>query len=221
MYIDLDLHFSDGVSEAFASTSHSQSPSVLTLSLHHSSPGFFPASLLADLTPLDTPNPFSLSIPLSQGASNATFLRMWRNCVEPVRKTFRPDFVVLQCGVDGLAGDPNAVWNWGLNAEHEGSLGWCVKQCVEWGPKVMLLGGGGYHSANAARAWSYLTTVACGTALPMDTAIPDHKAFPIYAPSFTLEVAPGNMQDQNSEEGLRLVEERLRELADRLRSSCV
>ena len=143
MYIDLDLHFSDGVSEAFL-TNVSSSPSVLTLSVHHAAPGFFPASPLGELTRLDNSHPFTLSLPLLQGASNATFARIWRSCIEPVRQTFQPDYVVLQCGVDGLAGDPHAVWNWGIDVSAEGSMGWCLQQAMTWGPKLLLLGGGAH-----------------------------------------------------------------------------
>jgi histone deacetylase 8 len=60
--------------------------------------------------------------------------------------------------VDGLAGDPCAVWNWGLGSrgldseENErggsegepvmGSLGWYVTQILKWPGKKIFLGGG-------------------------------------------------------------------------------
>ncbi|KAJ7512578.1 histone deacetylase complex protein [Mycena galericulata] len=205
MYLDLDLHFSDGVSHAFHRAS-TGSPNLLTFSIHHAAPGFFPASPLAGL-PTPGGDPFTLSLPLRPGASNRTFARAWQ-CVERVRAAFDPDFVVLQCGVDGLAGDPCAVFNWSLGpagvqgeGEGEGSLSWCVRQVVEgWRGKKLLLGGGGYDSPNAARAWAYLTSVALGNPLSLDTEIPDHAHFPAYAPSFVLDVPAGNMQDQNSDE---------------------
>ncbi|KAH9939186.1 histone deacetylase 8 [Amylocystis lapponica] len=206
MYLDLDLHFSDAVSHAFSSTSRG-TPQVLTLSLHHAAPGFFPASPLSALpNPSDTAfDPFTLSLPLAAGAADATFARAWRS-VERVRDAFRPDVVVLQCGVDGLAGDPCAVWNWSLGAG-AGSLGWCVgRVCRGWACKVLLLGGGGYHSPNAARAWTYLTAVALGRGLALDADIPDHTAFPLYAPSFTLDVPAGNTPDKNTDRYLGEVE---------------
>lgn len=42
--------------------------------------------------------------------------------------------------------------------------------------------------------------------LALDSEIPDHRAFPLYGHSFTLDVPAGNMQDQNSEEYLKTVE---------------
>jgi histone deacetylase 8 len=45
-----------------------------------------------------------------------------------------------------------------------------------------------------------------GQSLSLDTEIPDHKAFPLYAHSFTLDVPAGNMQDQNTEQYVTHVE---------------
>ncbi|KAJ7089350.1 hypothetical protein B0H15DRAFT_840446 [Mycena belliarum] len=204
MYLDLDLHFSDGVSHAFHQTSKG-SPHLLTFSIHHAAPGFFPASPLAEL-PFPGGDPFTLSLPLREGASNQTFAHAWK-CVERVHAVFDPDYVVVQCGVDGLSGDPCAIFNWSLGPS-EGSLGWCVGRIVnEWRGKKVLLGGGGYDSPNAARAWAYLTSVALGHPLSLDTEIPEHAYLNSYAPSFVLDVPAGNMQDQNSAEYLRTVEE--------------
>jgi histone deacetylase 8 len=136
LYIDLDLHFADGVCEAFKSMSHSNSgPSqVLTLSIHYCGSGFFPASPLAELpNPLSNMDPYTLSIPLKQGCSGTTLRDVWVHMVEPIKDAFfghtslsdtcggsvglnshlpgELQFVVLQCGVDGLAGDPCAIWN--------------------------------------------------------------------------------------------------------------
>jgi len=131
------------------------------MSIHHASPGFFPVSPLTSLPSLvsDTFDPFTLSIPLHRGASNRTYARIWP-IIERVQQIFKPDYVVLQCGVDALAGDPYGILNWGLGPD-EGSLGWCVRKVIEeWNGKKVLLGGGGYNSPNVARAWAYLTSIA-------------------------------------------------------------
>jgi histone deacetylase 8 len=46
-----------------------------------------------------------------------------------------------------------------------------------------------------------------GHTLSLDTEIPDHAHFPLYAPSFLLDVPAGNMQDQNSDDYLCTVDE--------------
>ncbi|TCD64178.1 hypothetical protein EIP91_004450 [Steccherinum ochraceum] len=185
------------------SSSSTTSSQVLTLSIHHSAPGFFPVSPLASLSDPSDPSfdPFTLSLPLAQGTSSASIARIWP-CAERVKDAFQPDYVVVQCGVDGLAGDPYATWNLAL-ADGEGSLGWCIERiCAQWQAKILLLGGGGYNSPNAARAWTYLTSIALGCTLSPEADIPDHAAFPLYAPSFTLDFPAGNVRDQNTPEYL-------------------
>ncbi|TFY74746.1 hypothetical protein EWM64_g9264 [Hericium alpestre] len=209
MYLDLDLHLSDAVSAAFhtPSPASSSAPQILTLSIHHAAPGFFPVSKLAALPDPSDPSfdPFTLAVPLLAGASCATFARVWVSVVEKVKAAFNPGYVVIQCGVDGLAGDPCKVWNWAIGGE--GGMGWCIKRIVnDRNHKILLLGGGGYNSPNAARAWAYLTSIARGEVLSLETPIPDHGAFPAYAPSFTLDVPPGNARDQNSDEYLSRIE---------------
>ncbi|KAI6104185.1 hypothetical protein F5141DRAFT_1127734 [Pisolithus sp. B1] len=142
MYVDLDVHFSDAVSQAFYNASSTASSQILTLSIHYTSSGFFPPSFLSDLSNPDDPtfDPFTLSLPLKAGASNRTFARIWP-IVNGIENTFDPDFIVIQCGVDGLAGDPVATWNWCLGGE--GSLGsWLEKMLRQWRGKKLLLGGG-------------------------------------------------------------------------------
>ena len=161
MYLDLDLHFADGVSIPFSNSGSSSTvkPRILTLSIHHASPGFYPSHPLASLTPSDTPDPYTLSIPLHRGASNKTFEQVWPS-VQRIREAFEPEYIVVQCGVDGLSGDPMATWNWGIDLNERGSMGWAVNEVLQWRCKTLLVGGGGYHSPNAARAWTYLTSIA-------------------------------------------------------------
>lgn len=142
-YIDLDLHFSDGVSGPFANSFKSSrlGPQILILSIHHSAPGFYPSSLLSGLTRSDTSDPYTLSIPLKAGASSVTFAKIWES-VEQLKESFDPDYMVVQCGVDGLAGDPMAKWNWTIDQDESGSMGWCIKNILSWGCKTLLLGGG-------------------------------------------------------------------------------
>ena len=145
MYLDLDLHFSDAVSHAFHSDRRAKSNTtsqVLTFSIHHAAPGFFPISLLSSFpdSSVNSSDPFTISLPLRLGASPRTFAHIWKH-VERARKTFDPMYVVVQCGTDGLAGDPCVVWNWSCGYE-EGEMGWCVSRVLQWGCKVLLLGGG-------------------------------------------------------------------------------
>lgn len=110
--------------------------------MHHAAPGFFPVSPRAYLPDIADPafDPFTLSIPLREGASNLTYHRIWP-CIERIKDIFDPDYIVMQCGADGLAGDPCATFNWSLGGG-PGSLGWCVHRVLRWKGKKLLLGGG-------------------------------------------------------------------------------
>ncbi|KLO16512.1 histone deacetylase 8 [Schizopora paradoxa] len=205
MYLDLDLHFSDAVTQCFYNASQSRSmPQVLTLSVHYDSPGFFPPSLYSGFPDPKSENfdPLSLSLPLQRGASASTYTRIW-HIIEDVQGAFDPDFVIVQCGVDGLAGDPCGMFNWSID-NREGDMAWCIDQVVnKWNRRTLLLGGGGYNSPNAARAWAHLTSVTRGRRIPEDTPVPDHSAFPLYSPSFTLDIPKGNMIDENTNDYLK------------------
>lgn len=153
LYLDLDLHHGDGVESALSST-----PSTLTLSLHLHGVLFFPSTGSLHSSGPSPPNPaafHSLNAALHPGLNEASLLRIWDTCVEPVKVAFGPDAVVLQCGVDGLAGDPCKEWN--LNSRGMGKV---VERVCGWGLKTLLLGGGGYNTSNTAKCWSYLTSVA-------------------------------------------------------------
>lgn len=116
LYLDLDLHWGDGVEEAWYN-----SPSVLTLSVHYWARGFFPAggseraphdarpaspsadedgphggnaqddsaagSLHAPPGPAAAPA-HALNLPLLAGASDATLARVWDSCVEPAVEAY-------------------------------------------------------------------------------------------------------------------------------------
>lgn len=164
-YLDMDLHYSDGVSAAFHSptvypypleegVNPPKPPNVLTLSVHHSSPIFFPPPTPLSLLPSPgTESPFSLSIPLSAYPSRQTYAKVFNQCIQPIREAWDPDYVILQLGTDSLPGDRVGQYgNWSV--EGEGGIKWVVERVKEWGKKVCVTGGGGYRHDNAARAWA-------------------------------------------------------------------
>lgn len=128
-----------GVAEAFLTIPPSK-PSVLTLSIHHHAPLFFPSGQGSERTALDTPSPHTLSLPLAEGTSVASLASAWES-VELLKSAWRPDFVIVCCGVDGLADDGKGVWNLS-SGEEPGGLGWVVRQICDWQLGTVLLGGG-------------------------------------------------------------------------------
>jgi histone deacetylase 1/2/histone deacetylase 8 len=178
MYLDLDLHYGDGVAQAFLSPTHYPSPlppgrkpprppQVLTLSMHHSSPIFFPPTTPhSGLPSPDTPNPFTLSIPLAAYPSASTYAGVFPS-VNAIREAYRPDYVVLQLGADGLPHD--RVGQYGAwSVDGPGGMLWVVDKVIAWGVPMIVLGGGGYNHPNTARAWARVTAklVSCRVETP-------------------------------------------------------
>jgi histone deacetylase 8 len=57
-----------------------------------------------------------------------------------------------------------------------------------------------------------------GQPLPLHVDIPDHNGFPFYKPSFTLDIPPGNMIDENTDKYLEHIEQVYSQIVDRLRA---
>ncbi|WRT66529.1 uncharacterized protein IL334_003488 [Kwoniella shivajii] len=226
LYLDLDLHYSDGVSSAFHSTktypdpatrtttttSTSASkptnppikpPSVLTFSIHHSSTGFYPPSTSwSELTSPRHPTPFSLAIPLKAYPSSRTYKKIWDGCVEPIVKEWNPDYIMVQLGSDGLPNDRVGQYgNWSVH--DQGGMNWCIEKIKNWKKKTCFTGGGGYNHPNSARAWATVTSTLLGRPISAETPIPHHDHFDEYAHSFTMEVPEGHMEDQNDPEYIK------------------
>ncbi|KAL7421968.1 hypothetical protein Q5752_003740 [Cryptotrichosporon argae] len=248
MYLDLDLHYGDGVAQAFHSgvrfddaargadvdedesangvgaqskrkskgAAKKRAPQVLTLSVHHSSPVFFPPTTpLSTLPAPDTASPFSLSIPLRAYASPATYYAVWPS-VERVRAAFDPDYVVLQLGADGLPADH--IGRFGAwHTEREGGMRWCVQQVRAWGLPLCVMGGGGYDHANTARAWALVLSDLVDRPLDATMDVPDHEHYPHYAPSYTLEVAESTAADENPEAYMQEIDDTFKAIAERIK----
>jgi histone deacetylase 1/2/histone deacetylase 8 len=193
LYLDMDLHYGDGVALAFRSPAvfpyplkgRPRPPQVLTLSVHHAAPIFFPPGA-PSTTPADTPHLFSLAYGLEAYAHAPTYARAWAS-IERIAAAWKPDYVVLQLGVDALPRDPVGMYGgWGVVGP--GSVPWVVERVRAWARPTVVLGGGGYVSADAARAWALSTARLVGSPVGPEESVPDHGFWEEYAPGYTLEV---------------------------------
>ncbi|KAJ2584438.1 Histone deacetylase 8 [Coemansia sp. RSA 1836] len=193
LYIDLDLHHGDGVQGAFLHSS-----SVMTLSLHHHARGFYPGSGGAADEGRGRGVGRSINAALRHGASDATFARVFTAAAEAAVDAFGPRAVVVQCGCDGLAGDPHRVFN--LTGQ---ALVDAVRAVVAWDLPTLLLGGGGYNHANVARCWTRLAAVAAGEGdIAPSEDIPEHAFLGDYAPAFDMAIDATLAADDNTNESI-------------------
>ncbi|KAF4528781.1 hypothetical protein B566_EDAN017113 [Ephemera danica] len=195
LYIDLDVHHGNGVESAFIGNSR-----VLTMSLHLYEPGFYPCTGGLDEVGNESALYSTVNIPFRAGLSDQNLNTVFSRISEKVLECFSPDAIVVQCGADGLNKDPLGGFSLTLQG-----LGTCVQQILSWDKPTLFLGGGGYNSANAARLWTYLTSLIVGKEISND--IPDHKYFLEYGKgySYELHISPGQRVDLNTPEYLESI----------------
>lgn len=197
LYIDVDVHHGDGVENAFAYTNK-----VATVSFHQHEPGFFPGS--GDHVCKGSGKKgkyYSINVPLKRGLSTNVFTEsVFKPIINSVMEKYAPQAIVLQCGVDGLVHDKlvgQYGWNLSTTAfttviEHVLSL--------RGSAPVLILGGGGYHHANAAKTWAACTDRIIGKNLvDLDKDIPEFDYWEYFKPEFGAAVESGMMKDENLE----------------------
>ncbi|XP_060532176.1 histone deacetylase 8-like [Cylas formicarius] len=191
LYLDLDIHHGNGVENAFQC-----SKKILTLSFHKCSPGFYPGTGSLNEVGLGKGKYYSINVPLKEGVSDETYLAAFNAIFPIVLDSFKPSLIVVQCGADGLNGDPIGQCNLTIK-----SLGRCVDTVLKSQLPALFLGGGGYNFANTARLWTYLTALIIGK--DIDPDVPDRSEyFSIYGPTFELQIEKGQRRDCNDEKYL-------------------
>ena len=94
-----------------------------------------------------------LNIPLKPGSGDTEFMKTWPR-VEQHLARFEPEFILFQCGADGLLGDPLAHLDYSA-ATHVHAARSLVNIAERFAKgRLMAFGGGGYDRNNLARAWS-------------------------------------------------------------------
>jgi len=186
LYIDLDIHHGDGVENAFA-----YSKKVFTLSIHKYEEGYFPGTgSLADVG-LGSGRYYTCNVPLKDGASDATYFKVFKKTCEKVVEKFQPEAIVCQCGADSLVNDPMGTFNLTLKSYRQ-----CVRHLKQLQLPLLILGGGGYNLANAARCFTSVLAVLVDKELKPD--IPESELFDSFGPAFELEISTGLRRDENT-----------------------
>jgi len=94
-----------------------------------------------------------LNVPLPPNADDGLFFRLWP-AAERFLDLFRPQFVLLQCGADCLAGDPITHLRLSTQVHREVTAALCRLSDRHCEGRLLALGGGGYDRAHTAQAWT-------------------------------------------------------------------
>ncbi|XP_042218643.1 histone deacetylase 8-like isoform X2 [Homarus americanus] len=190
LYVDLDIHHGDGVENAFFF-----SPKVVTMSFHQLEAGFFPGTGKCKDTGQGKGRYYSFNIPYKAGINNKQFVYLIESILYNLCEVYLPDAVVCQCGADAICGDPLG----GANLTPEAFRA-CVRHVLNLNKPTLFLGGGGYNKVNTAKLWTTITSEILN--IPISAEIPEHQFFPLYGPSFELEVTAGLRKSENTQKSL-------------------
>jgi acetoin utilization protein AcuC len=147
-YVDIDAHHGDGVFYAYESD-----PQLIFADIHEDASTLYPGTGAADEIGTGAAAGTKLNLPLAAGSTDADFDRVWPQVTAHLQR-FEPQFIILQCGTDSLAGDP--LTHLQLSAEsHARAARELAALAVQLGHgRILALGGGGYNRANLAVGWN-------------------------------------------------------------------
>ncbi|KAG8143011.1 putative Histone deacetylase protein [Naja naja] len=196
LYVDIDIHHGDGVEEAFYTTDR-----VMTASFHKYGE-YFPGT--GDLRDIGAGKGkyYAVNYPLRDGIDDESYEAIFKPVMSKVMETFQPSAVALQCGSDSLSGDRLGCFNLTIKGHAK-----CVEFIKSFNLPMLMLGGGGYTIRNVARCWTYETAVALNTEIPNE--LPYNDYFEYFGPDFKLHISPSNMTNQNTNEYLEKIKQRL------------
>ncbi|MGH8639272.1 MAG: hypothetical protein ACREUZ_19225, partial [Burkholderiales bacterium] len=147
-YVDIDVHHGDGVFYAYESD-----PDVIIVDTHQDGRTLYPGTGHAHESGKGAAKGSKLNIALAPGSADEVFFEEWTRAAAFLRG-FAPQFIILQCGADSIAGDPLAMLNLSPQAHARVARDLCAlaEECAEG--RIMGFGGGGYNRRNLALGWN-------------------------------------------------------------------
>jgi len=147
LYVDIDAHHGDGVYYSFA-----DDPDVSIVDFHEDGRYLYPGTGTDDETGIGTATGTKRNVPMPVGAADAEFFTRWKQLL-PFMRAAKPEFVLLQCGADSLAGDPitHMQYTAGVHGQVAADLRVLASEFASG--RIVAMGGGGYNLDNLAQAW--------------------------------------------------------------------
>jgi acetoin utilization protein AcuC len=144
LYIDLDVHHPDGVQKIFESE-----PRILQVSLHgwagHTNEGHY--SFIGTGAGLGK----KINMPLPPHTGDRIYLQILKTLLASVMRSYQPEVVFYQAGVDPYRQDPIGCLNLSLRGLYERDK-LVVSACANKSVPFIVVLGGGYDVENTPRA---------------------------------------------------------------------
>lgn len=146
-YVDIDAHHGDGMYYEFE-----DDPRVIFLDIHQDGATLYPGTGFRHERGLGEALGKKLNIPLPPGAGDAEFKEAFDEGLRFLEaESF--DFILFQCGADGLSGDPLTALEYSEEAHRYASRALrrlAEEKCMG---RIVAMGGGGYNLENVSKAW--------------------------------------------------------------------
>jgi len=149
--VDIDGHHADGTEELL------YSEPILKISFHYFSPSFYPGTGSTSETGEGEGKGYCINVPLAAKTDDEMFIRKFKKVTEEALKKYKPEIILMQCGVDGHFRDPLVNLSLTTNAYKEAASfihDLAHRLCSG---KLLCFGGGGYNPKNVARCWTIIT----------------------------------------------------------------
>ncbi|KPK55716.1 MAG: histone deacetylase [Thiotrichales bacterium SG8_50] len=158
-YVDIDAHHGDGVFYGFE-----DAPWLSVVDIHEDGRFLYPGTGAIGETGSGAARGTKLNIPMPPDAADEQFMAVWKQAEAFIERS-RPEFIILQCGADSLAGDPITHLRYSPAAHRLAAQRLCALADQFSGGRLLALGGGGYNRANLARGWSAVLGALLGGAV--------------------------------------------------------
>ncbi len=147
-YIDIDAHHGDGVYYGFEDNPH-----VIIGDIHEDGNYLYPGTGDSNETGTGTAKGTKLNLPMPPSADDDAFFTAWE-ILESFVTEQKPEFILLQCGVDSLAGDPITHLQFSPQCHKHAAqrLATLADYCAQG--RLLAVGGGGYAAHNIKHGWT-------------------------------------------------------------------
>jgi acetoin utilization protein AcuC len=151
-YVDIDAHHGDGIYYHYETD-----PELIIVDIHEDGNFLYPGTGHRYEIGRGEAQGTKLNLPLRPGDGDGEFFAAWEEGLSHLRR-YKPEFLILQCGADGLAGDPmtDLCYTPAVHARIACELrAFADEMCCG---RLMAFGGGGYNPDNVVAAWTNTLT---------------------------------------------------------------